>query len=219
MLVKPISQSSAIQRKGRAGREAPGKCWRLYTESDYLSLEQQHAPEILRCDLADATLKMKVNGVQDPSAFPLLTPPSREALGKALLSLHQLGALDDHGMITDMGRKMSRLPLTPALARTLVAAATPAMDCLLPVIDIVACLGTDNQIFLTVDSEQMREEMQIARQQLHRRQGDHLTLLAAVQAYASENSDRRAWSERHMVNHRSMQSVMVWTHANTHNIH
>lgn len=208
LLVKPISQSSAIQRKGRAGREAPGKCWRLYTEKDYLDLEEQHDPEILRCDLADAVLKMKVNNVPNPATFPLLTPPSRDSMARALISLHQLGALSDTGDVTSTGQKMSRLPLSPALARTLVAASAAEQNCLLPVIDIVSAFSTDNQIFLPIETESLREEATAARAGLYRRQGDHLTLLAAIQAYSSEQSDRKHWCEKHLVNHRTMQSVM-----------
>lgn len=65
LLVKPISRSSADQRKGRAGREAAGNCYRLYTEADYTSLEMDNTPEILRCDLGQAILNMKARGVKD----------------------------------------------------------------------------------------------------------------------------------------------------------
>lgn len=207
LLVKPVSRSSADQRKGRAGREAPGQCYRLYTEADYTKLDKENSPEILRCDLSQAVLTMKARGVDDVVAFPFLTAPPREAMEKALLHLLQLGALDDAGKINDTGRKISRLPLTPSLGRAIIEAAHPTTNCLLEVIDIVACLSVEN-IFLNVETEEVRERAQLARQQLFRRQGDHLTLLAAVQAYAAENSDRRRWAEDHLISHRAMQSVM-----------
>lgn len=208
LLSKPISQSSAIQRTGRAGREAPGKCWRLYTEQSYEELDKENTPEILRTDLASAVLTMKANGVDDVINFPLLTPPSRDRMDSALLSLLNLDALNEHdGSISDVGRKMSRLPLSPALGRVLIAAADADMHVLLPAIDIVACLSVEN-IFLSDDTEEGREQARTARQSLFRRQGDHLTLLAAVQGYAAENTDRKEWARKHLISHRAMQSVM-----------
>lgn len=207
LLVKPISKSSADQRKGRAGREAPGSCYRLYTEAAYRELDKENTPEILRCDLSQAVLTMKARGIDDIVAFPLLTSPPREAMEKALLQLHRLGALQDDGKISAIGKHIVNLPLSPALGRVIVEAALPEMNCLLEVIDIVACLNVEN-IFLNVDTEEAREQAQVVRQQLLRRQGDHLTLLAAVQAYAAEASDRKRWADDHLISHRAMQTVM-----------
>ena len=205
LLVKPISKSSADQRKGRAGREALGQCYRLYTEAAFEVLDKDNTPEILRCDLSEALLKMKARGVDDVLNFPFLTPPPRDAMEKALLQLLQLGALEENGNISETGRQIARLPLTPSLGRVIIEAAK--LDCLLEVIDIVACLSVEN-IFLNTDTEEAREQAQVARQQLFRRQGDQLTLLAAVQAYAFESADRRRWADDHLISHRAMQSVM-----------
>lgn len=207
LLIQPISKSSADQRKGRAGREAAGQCYRLYTEDGYDALEKDNTPEILRCDLSAAVLTMKARGVDDVLGFPFLTPPPRDAMEKALMQLLQLGALDEDGKISNIGRKIARLPLTPSLGRVIIEAANPEMECVLEVIDIVACLSVEN-IFLNIDTEEGKEQAQAARQQLFRRQGDHLTLLAAVQAYANERSDRKRWAEQHLVSHRAMQNVM-----------
>lgn len=208
LLVKPISKSAATQRKGRAGREAPGQCYRLYTEKDFLSLEPSNTPEILRCDLAQAILTMKSRGVNDVINFPFLDSPPREALEKALIQLLQLQALKESGDISDIGMQMAKLPLSVSLARVLLAAAEPEMNCVLEVIDIISCLSVEN-IFLNLTSEEKKAEAEAARRELYRREGDHLTLLTTVQAYASERADRKAWAERHFVSHRAMQSVMV----------
>ena len=208
LLVKPISQSAAIQRKGRAGREAPGQCYRLYTEKDYLELQLRTTPEILRCDLSHPILTMKARGVKDVVSFPFLDHPTRESLEKALLQLLQLGALTETGEISDTGLKIAKLPLTPTSGRALVEAANPERDCLLDVIDIISCLSVEN-IFLNLITEEKKEEAEVARRELYRREGDHLTLLATVQAYASEQTDRKAWAEKHYVSHRAMQNIMV----------
>lgn len=205
LLVKAISQSSADQRKGRAGREAPGQCYRLYTEETYKALDTDNTPEILRCDLSEALLKMKARGVDDVLGFPFLTPPPRTSVEKALLQLLQLGTLDDDGKISKIGVQVARLPLTPSLGRVIVEAAS--LGCLSQVIDIVACLSVES-IFLNADTEEAREQAQQARQQLFRRQGDHLTLLATMQSYSSESTDRRRWADDHLVSHRAMKGAM-----------
>ena len=206
LLAKPVSKSSAIQRKGRAGREGPGKCYRLYTEKDYLNLERTSAPEILRCDVTQTVLTIKARGVDDIMSFPFLTPPPREALERALIQLLTLGALDENGGISRLGRQMAQLPLTPALGRVLVAASEPQFDCLVEVIDIISCLSVEN-IFLNLATEEKKEKAEMARKELVRREGDHLTLLTTVQKYVAERVDRRAWAERHFVSHRAMQAV------------
>ena len=208
LLVKPISKSAAIQRKGRAGREAPGQCYRLYREHDYQSLPESNIPEILRCDLSQAILTMKARGIGDIINFPFLARPPRESLEKALMQLFQLGALSESGEINDVGLRMAKLPLTAPLGRVFLAAAEPEMDCLVEVIDIISCLSVEN-IFLNLSSEETKEAAEVSRRALYRREGDHLTLLTTVQAYAAERSDRKAWAEKHFVSHRAMRAVMV----------
>ncbi|KAF2501771.1 P-loop containing nucleoside triphosphate hydrolase protein [Lophium mytilinum] len=209
LLVKPISQSAAIQRKGRAGREAAGHCYRLYTEKDYLGLDPRTLPEILRSDLSHSLLTMKARGIDDVLGFPFLDPPPRESLEKALLQLLHLGALTETGQISDIGLKIARLPLTPVLGRAVLEAAAPERDCLVDVIDIIACLSVEN-VFIDLNflTEEKREEAESARQYLRRREGDHMTYLATVQAFAAEHADRKAWTQKHFVSHRTMQNVM-----------
>ncbi|KAL8715813.1 MAG: hypothetical protein Q9220_000480 [cf. Caloplaca sp. 1 TL-2023] len=207
LLVKPISKSAAIQRKGRAGREAPGRCYRLYTELDYSHLQPQNTPEILRCDLGQAVLTMKARGVNDVMRFPFLDPPPREAMEKALMQLFQLKALDESGAITRIGLEMAKLPLSVPLARVLLAAADADSKCVPEVIDIISSLSVEN-IFLNLNSEEKQEQAQAARQELYRREGDHLTLLTTVRAYCEEHADRKGWADRHFVSHRAMQAVI-----------
>jgi ATP-dependent RNA helicase DHR2 len=209
LLAKPISKSAATQRRGRAGREGPGQCYRLYTEPDFNTFDERTTPEILRCDLMQALLTMKARGVNDILNFPFLDRPPRDALEKALLQLWRLGALEKTGSISEVGLQIAKLPVTPALGRILVEAAKPERDCLPDVIDIIAALSTEDNIFFNIVSEERKEEAEAARRELYRREGDHMTFLATVQRYAEENSDRKAWCERHFVSHRAMQNIMV----------
>jgi HrpA-like RNA helicase len=176
--VSPVSRSSAEQRTGRAGREAPGKCWRLYTETTFKTLDQTASPEIARVSLASAVLALKTRGVDDVLGFPYIDPPARDALVRALEELYALGALDDGGRITPVGKHMSTLPLSPALARVLIAAGEQAA--VHEVIDIVACLSVDG---LFVDRASEREDIAAARARLASTEGDHLTLLNVVRQY------------------------------------
>ncbi|KAK6539665.1 putative ATP-dependent RNA helicase dhr2 [Orbilia ellipsospora] len=155
LLVTDISQASAQQRKGRAGREAPGTCYRLYPEACFKKFEKETEPEILHCDLAGALLTLKARGVDDIFNFPFLDKPSRQSFEKALLTLHMLDALDDAGNITEIGKKMSKFPLPPVQSRVIVAAGEEEKlnkdteeDVLVDVIDVLSCLSVEGNIIL-----------------------------------------------------------------------
>ncbi|KUJ24088.1 P-loop containing nucleoside triphosphate hydrolase protein [Mollisia scopiformis] len=214
LLAKPISRVSAIQRAGRAGREAKGKCFRLYTESDYLNLDQDELPEILRCDVVEAVLKMKARGIEDVLAFPLMDSPKTAAMEKALIQLHMMGALDDSGGLTDAGRKMAQYPLPAALGRVLVAAAEVSSDVLIDIIDIISSLTTDSEVFLQPKSEEDQGVIEEARgdiygpQGIAGRGGDIITLLTTMQRYASEKSDRVEWCRKRLISVRAMKMAM-----------
>ena len=93
--VVPISKAQAWQRAGRAGRQAPGRCFRLYTEESFMELKKSTIPEIQRCSLATVILQLKVLGVRDVMSFDFLQPPDAKAMVRALESLKMLGALKE----------------------------------------------------------------------------------------------------------------------------
>lgn len=117
-----ISQVSAQQRAGRAGRTGPGKCFRLYSSEVYNAMEKATQPEILRSSLVTTVLYLKVLGIDDVLAFAFLTPPAPQAISMALQQLYVLGALDGKGGVTQLGHVVSKLPVEPALGKTLVMA-------------------------------------------------------------------------------------------------
>lgn len=120
--VERIARSSADQRAGRAGRERPGVCYRLWTEHDDRALSDRDPPEIQRIELSAVVLQLAEWGVADPAAFGWFEAPDARALEQASELLHDLGALSD-GTITDLGRQMARLPVDPRLARMAIEAA------------------------------------------------------------------------------------------------
>jgi ATP-dependent RNA helicase DHR2 len=208
LLAKAISKSSATQRAGRAGREAPGKCFRLYTEDTFNGLPEADLPEILRNDVLGAVLTMKARGIDDVLAFPLMDRPSIESIEKALIQLHLLNAINDSGFITDLGRKMAYFPVSAPLGRVLLAAATAQYDCVLEVIDIISAITAGDDIFHQLQSEEAREEVEEYRKELYRREGDLLTYLTTMQHYAAENTDRIAWCKKRKINIRNMKQAM-----------
>lgn len=118
--VEPVSQASADQRRGRCGRVAPGVCYRLYTEDDYLSRPRFTDPEIKRTNLAQVVLQMRSLGLGKVAGFPFLDPPDPRAVRDAERLLDELGALEGRGL-SETGRMMARLPVDPRLARMVIA--------------------------------------------------------------------------------------------------
>jgi HrpA-like RNA helicase len=121
LIVGPISQASARQRAGRAGRISPGKCFRLFTEKYMLEdLQPQTPPEILRTNLSSFILTLKALGVENVLAFDLMDVPSVDALSHGLELLYALGAINDKTNLTKLGMDMSTFPTEPAVARMLL---------------------------------------------------------------------------------------------------
>jgi ATP-dependent helicase HrpB len=120
-----VSRASAEQRRGRAGRTAPGVCYRLWDEPQTAALEPANRPEILAADLSGFVLDLAHWGVTDPASLAFLDPPPAAALAQAKALLGELRAIDPAGRITGEGRAVRELPLPPRLARMVVDAPAP----------------------------------------------------------------------------------------------
>ena len=121
--LEPISQASARQRAGRAGRTAPGVCLRLWSEATQNRRAEFDAPEVHRIDLSEALLGLTVVGENDPLKFPWIDSPDSSALDRALRVLVGCGAMDTQGRLTLNGRAMAQIPAHPRLARALLEGA------------------------------------------------------------------------------------------------
>ncbi|MEO1614336.1 MAG: ATP-dependent helicase HrpB [Planctomycetota bacterium] len=139
-----ISQASAAQRAGRAGRTQPGKCYRLWNESQHRSRPDHTPPEIVRTDLSGALLSLAIWGERDVLAFPWVTAPAQESVSAATSLLQTLGAIDVEGVPTETGRRMSQLPLHPRLARMVVEA--EKLGCLPATCLVAAMLSERNAL-------------------------------------------------------------------------
>jgi ATP-dependent helicase HrpA len=123
--IEAVSQASAQQRSGRAGRTSDGIAIRLYSEEDFQTRPEFTEPEILRTSLASVILQMLSLGFGDISSFPFLTPPDSRGVKAAFDLLVELGAVTtgrDHPTLTELGREIARLPIDPRFARMLVEA-------------------------------------------------------------------------------------------------
>ena len=120
--VEPISQSSANQRKGRAGRVQDGVCVRLYSEEDFRARPPFTQPEIQRANLAEVILRMKAFRLGDIETFAFVQPPTPAAIQAGYALLQELGALDEQRELTPLGRDLARLPIDPTLGRMLLQA-------------------------------------------------------------------------------------------------
>jgi ATP-dependent helicase HrpA len=161
--IEPISQASAAQRAGRCGRVAPGVCIRLYSEEDYAARPRFTDPEILRTNLAAVLLQMAALELGDVEEFPFLDPPDRRSVRDGVQLLQELAAFDQHGEITDLGRRLARLPVDPRLGRMILAAG--AEGCVREVLVLAAALTIP-------DPRERRAEREEAARQSHARFAD-----------------------------------------------
>jgi ATP-dependent helicase HrpB len=123
LVTERATRAEAEQRRGRAGRVAPGRCYRLWTRGEEGALAAFPPPEIASADLAGLALELALWGAGDAAGMAFLTPPHEAALAEARALLADLGALDAHGRITAHGRALARLPVHPRLGHMLVEGA------------------------------------------------------------------------------------------------
>lgn len=220
LMVVPISQVAAEQRAGRAGRTGPGQCYRLYSRECFEEMMPETVPEIRRCNLANVVLYLKVLGIQDVIRFDYFEAPSKEQLGEALLVLHSLGALDDHGQCTTLGQSMSKLPLDPTLSRAILQASEEG--CLKEVLTIAAMLSVENIWFSRKSKPQAgqsdRAERDVEADRAHalfrHPRGDHITYLMVYHAWEARGFEEQ-WckdaflSLRALRNARSIREQLV----------
>ncbi|MGA0028619.1 MAG: ATP-dependent helicase HrpB [Opitutales bacterium] len=149
LLVEPVSQASAEQRAGRAGRTGPGRCIRLWSQTDHEARPLREVPEIRRVDLSETVLLLLSSGWGEAASFPWYEKPDDKALQRALTVLADLGAVDAQGKLTPLGRRMSVFPAHPRYARMLLAAGD--LDCVYEVCRIAGLAQGRDILFRKVD--------------------------------------------------------------------
>ncbi|KAG0485877.1 hypothetical protein HPP92_009956 [Vanilla planifolia] len=202
--VVQISRVQADQRTGRAGRTRPGKCYRLYPQSVYKEeFLDATVPEILRSSLAGSVLYLKSLELSDIDIlnFDFLDPPSRESLADALRQLFLIDAIDENGMITQVGRRMAELPLEPSLSRTLIEA--NELGCLSQALTVAAMLSAEVTL-RPANSKNLKRKKQNSQLPDGSGWGDHIQLLQIYESWDRADYDLD-WCSEHNLQVRSMK--------------
>lgn len=200
--VYPVSQANANQRMGRAGRTGPGICYRLYTERQYKEeLLATTVPEIQRTNLANVVLLLKSLGVENLLAFHFMDPPPQDNLLNSQYQLWILGALDNTGQLTPLGRAMVEFPLDPALSKMLLVAVD--MGCSDDILTIVSMLSVPALFYRPKGREEeadaMREKFQVP-------ESDHLTYLNIYRQWRLQSYSMN-WCNKHFIHFKALKKV------------
>lgn len=194
--VARVSKASAKQRAGRAGRTAPGRALRLYTEEDFARRRDHDTPEILRSDLSQLCLDLRAMGIDDPSALEWLDAPPSESIAHAESLLDRLGAHDT------MSKRMARYPLPPRLSRIVVesnergvgedgcvAAALLGSGVEVAKNDLLAAIDAPRDFRLKQHIEQLRR---IARPEKQKRHDENALLQSVLTGFPDRVARKRA---------------------------
>jgi len=196
-----VSKASATQRAGRAGRTKPGKCFRLYTEASYQSLEEASIPEIQRSNLAPVVLQLKALGIDNIIRFDFITSPPSQLLTRALELLFSLGAVDSYAKLTKpLGVRMAELAVEPMMAKTLLSA--PSFGCLSEILTIAAMTSLGGAVWFHHDGD--KKSMETSRRKFAAEEGDHLTLLNAYQAFVTKGRKESKFCRDNHLNFKSV---------------
>ncbi|KAJ1835818.1 hypothetical protein LPJ63_000812 [Coemansia sp. RSA 2711] len=198
--VVPCSQASASQRAGRAGRIGPGKCFRMFTQHAFLTeMEENTPPEILRTNLSSVVLMLKCIGINNLIEFDFMDPPSPAALQHSLEHLYALGALNDRGDMTKLGRRMAEFPMDPMMAKALLA--SEKYHCSEEMATICAMLSVSSAIFYRPKEKKVQADR--AHSAFVRPGGDHIMLLTVWEQWV-ETGYSTQWCYENFIQYRSM---------------
>ncbi|ANB15687.1 DEAH-box RNA helicase PRP16 [Sugiyamaella lignohabitans] len=198
--ITPISRANAGQRSGRAGRTGKGVAYRLYTErAEEEEMYPQTIPEIQRTNLANTLLLLKSLGVDNLLEFDFMDPPPMDTLTVSLYDLWALGALDNFGRLTHLGKKMSSLPIDPSLSKLIIESVE--IGCTEEMLTIVSMLSTPSVFYRP---KERQEESDAAREKFFVPESDHLTLLHVYTQWKS-NRKSDAWCGKHFLYSKSLR--------------
>ncbi|KKY22326.1 putative atp-dependent rna helicase dhx8 [Diplodia seriata] len=201
--VTPISQAQAKQRAGRAGRTGPGKCFRLYTEAAFQSeMLPTTIPEIQRQNLSNTILMLKAMGINDLLGFDFMDPPPTNTMLTALEELYALGALDEEGLLTQLGRQMADFPMDPALSKSLIMSVK--LKCSDEMLTIVSMISATQTVFHRPRDKQHQADQK--RLKFNDPHGDHLTLLNVYNAWKNSKFSVQ-WCYENFIQPKAMKRV------------
>ncbi len=198
--ITPISQANASQRAGRAGRTGPGKSFHLYTERAFRDeFYIQTIPEIQRTNLANTVLLLKSLGVRDLLDFDFMDPPPQDTITTSLFDLWALGALDNIGDLTPLGKRMTAFPMDPSLAKLLIT--SEEYECSEEMLTIVSMLSVPSVFYRP---KERQEESDAAREKFFVPESDHLTLLHVYTQWRL-NGYSDSWCIKHFLHPKALR--------------
>jgi len=205
LITGPISQASAQQRSGRAGRVSAGKCYRLYTE-EFLQTQMlpQTPPEILRTNLSSFILTLKALGVDNILGFDLMDMPSVDALSHGLELLFALKAIDEQTKLTEEGLKMSAFPAEPPVAKMLLASLEEA--CSWEICGVAAALQS-RELRPKPHGTQQKLEYEAVVVQSADSSGDHVTYANLISDFEDRGLDAEDCKEK-FINFQAMKRTL-----------
>ncbi|KAG6533685.1 hypothetical protein ZIOFF_007560 [Zingiber officinale] len=203
--VSTVSQSSANQRAGRAGRTEPGKCYRLYSESDFHSMKMHQEPEIRKVHLGIAVLRILALGIKNVDDFEFVDAPCPRAVEIAIQNLIHLGAITRKGEvfdITEMGQNLVKLGIEPRLGKIIL----DCFDCGLRKEGVVlaAVMANASSIFCRVGTEEDKHKADCLRVRFCHHDGDLFTLLSVYRTWEAERESSN-WCWKNSINAKSMR--------------
>ncbi len=199
----PVSKASCNQRKGRSGRTAPGKCYRLYTEDDYESRPLFTTEEIYRRDLSEVILRMAELGIKDFEQFDFISNPGYRNIKGAVGVLRLLEAIDENRNLTKIGNMMVKFPIIPRLARMIVAAIMEFPDVIEEVL-VAASFLNDRAPFLLPHGFEL--EARKAHHSFQHKHGDFVSYLKIYRAYVSAK-DKEEYCARNYLDYKGMLEI------------
>ena len=199
----PVSRASCNQRRGRAGRTAPGVCYRLYTKKDLDGRPMYTMEEILRTDLSEVVLRMAELGIRDFESFDFLSPPGQDGIRAAVETLRLLDALDEERALTETGKMMCTFPILPKHARMIVEAIRSYPSVLAEVI-LAATFLSVNSPFLLPAGEEL--EARRAHHTFRDPLGDFVSYQRIYEAFQRSGNKSR-FCDSHYLDLRTMNEI------------
>lgn len=191
----PISKAGANQRRGRAGRTQPGRCYRLYGREDYETRQLFGVEEIYRTDLSEVVLRMAEIGITDFDSFDFISSPGRQGIIAAVETLHLFEALTPQNELSSIGRMMAEFPLLPRHSRMIVEAIRTYPEVVMETV-VAASFLTTNTPFVLPQGEEIE-----ARRAHHRYRddlGDFVSYLKLLQAYSDAPNKEQFCESRYL---------------------
>ncbi|QRV86553.1 Helicase associated domain (HA2) [Ceratobasidium sp. AG-Ba] len=203
LTVVPTSQASATQRAGRAGRTAPGICYRLYPASVFSTLSKATPPELTRTDLTTPLLQLKSLGINDFMRFEWVSPPPSESVLRALEALVRAGMIDQDGALTEVGAKVAECPVEVGIAQMLFS--SKEYKCGQEILTIAAMTAVQDAFVIPDGAAGALAELE--RRKFTAEEGDHLTLLNAYNAFTRYGRSA-GWCRSHALNFRALSRAV-----------